>query len=207
LKSGRSENSLGPDHTLNESAVPEGSKCWQDIYRLSITSHRAKELVKQILASSRQTQAQERTTIEIAPLVEEALKLLRASLPTTIEIRPNIGSETGMALADPTEVHQALVNLCTNAAHAMEERGGVLQVSLGEVTIESGAHEGPADLKPGHYLRLIVCDTGDGIDPPNLERIFDPYFTTKAVGKGIGLGLAVVNGIVKRHEGAITVNS
>jgi signal transduction histidine kinase len=170
-------------------------------------SHRAKELVKQILASSRQTQAQERMTIEIAPLVEEALKLLRASLPTTIEIRPNIGSKKSVALADPTEVHQLLVNLCTNAAHAMEEKGGVLEISLSEVAIDSDAVAAPAGLKPGHYLRLTVSDTGRGIDPTILERIFDPYFTTKEVGKGSGLGLAVVHGIVKRHEGAITVNS
>jgi CheY-like chemotaxis protein len=112
-----------------------------------------------------------------------------------------------VALADPTEVHQLLVNLCTNAAHAMEEKGGVLEISLSEVAIDSDAVAAPAGLKPGHYLRLTVSDTGRGIDPTILERIFDPYFTTKEVGKGSGLGLAVVHGIVKRHEGAITVNS
>jgi PAS domain S-box-containing protein len=170
-------------------------------------SHRAKDLVKQILASSRQRHAQERTPLTIAPIVKETIKLLRASLPTTIEIRLNIESETGVVLADPTEVHQVLVNLCTNAAHAMEERGGLLEISLDEVTVDPDAVAAHGDLKPGQYLRLTVSDTGRGIDPTILERIFDPYFTTKEVGKGSGLGLAVVHGIVKRHEGAIMVNT
>jgi CheY-like chemotaxis protein len=170
-------------------------------------SLRAKDLVNQILASSRQRQSLERTPIEIASIIEEALKLLRASLPTTIEIRQNIGCEMSVALADPTEVHQVLVNLCTNAAHAMEDEGGVLEISLAELTIDPETAATTADLKPGDYLRLTVSDTGHGIDPTTLERIFDPYFTTKAVGKGSGLGLAVVHGIVKRHEGAIMVNS
>jgi PAS domain S-box-containing protein len=188
-------------------SVPGSSPTRHYLERVLKAAHRAKDLVSQILASSRQTQAQERMPIEIAPVIEEALKLLRASLPATIEIREDIGSEMGVALADPTEVHQVLVNLCTNAAHAMEDKGGLLEISLGEVTINLDADAVPADLKPGHYLRLTVSDTGHGIDPAILDRIFDPYFTTKEVGKGSGLGLAVVHGIAKRHEGAITVNS
>jgi two-component system, cell cycle sensor histidine kinase and response regulator CckA len=169
--------------------------------------HRAKDLVKQILASNRQKQSQERVPVEIAVVIKEALNLLRPSLPATIEILQNIGSETGMAFADPTEIHQVLVNLCTYAAHAMEEHGGVLELSLGEVTIDSEAGTAPAGLNPGPYLRLTVSDTGHGIDPAVLEKIFDPYFTTKEVGGGSGLGLAVVQGVVKRHEGAVTVSS
>jgi CheY-like chemotaxis protein len=114
---------------------------------------------------------------------------------------------SAFALADPTEVHQVLVNLCTNAAHAMEEQGGVLEISLDEVTVGAEAVAAAGDLKPGRYLRLTVRDTGHGIAPSSLDRIFDPYFTTKGVGKGSGLGLSVVRGIVKRHEGAIMVNS
>lgn len=168
---------------------------------------RAKDLVSQILASSRQRKTRERAPIEIAAVVDEALKLLRASLPTTIEMRKDLGNKKAMALADPTEVHQILVNLCTNAAHAMEEKGGVLAISLDETTLGAKAAAAAGGLKSGRYLRLTVADTGHGIAPAILDRIFDPYFTTKEVGKGSGLGLAVVQGIVKRHEGAITVSS
>ena len=188
-----------------------------DVSESSVTRHyleqvlnagqRAKDLVKQILASSRQQQSQERLPVEIAPVITEALKLLRASLPTTIEIRQHIVSGTDVALADPTEIHQVLVNLCTNAAHAMEERGGVLEVRLDEMTVDSDAAAALAELTPGPYLRLTVSDTGHGMDATTLERIFDPYFTTKELGRSTGLGLTVVHGIVKRHQGAITVNS
>jgi PAS domain S-box-containing protein len=170
-------------------------------------SHRARDLVKQILASSRQRQTRERTPTEITPIVKEAIKFLRASLPATIAISQSIGCKKDVALADPTEVHQLLINLCTNAAHAMEDKGGVLEIGLDDMTIDSDAVANPADLTPGRYLRVTVSDTGHGIDAATLERIFDPYFTTKEVGKGSGLGLAVVQGIVKRHQGAITVNS
>ena len=188
-----------------------------DVSESSVTRHyleqvlnagqRAKDLVKQILASSRQQQSQERLPVEIAPVITEALKLLRASLPTTIEIRQHIVSATDVALADPIEIHQVLVNLCTNAAHAMEERGGVLEVRLDEMTVDSDAAAALAELTPGPYLRLTVSDNGHGMDATTLERIFDPYFTTKELGRSTGLGLTVVHGIVKRHQGAITVNS
>jgi|GEM_PF-1117526 len=169
--------------------------------------HRAKELVRQILATSRLRKPQERARTQIAPIVKEALKLLRASLPATIEIRSNIETQTGGAMVDPTEVHQVVVNLCTNAFHAMEERGGVLEVSLAEVTIDEESNASLAGLRNGKYLRLTVGDTGHGIDPAIRERIFDPYFTTKEVGKGSGLGLAAVHGIMKNYGGAVTVES
>ncbi|MGO9375756.1 MAG: ATP-binding protein [Syntrophobacteraceae bacterium] len=168
---------------------------------------RAKDLVKQILVFSRMKRYQERVHVEIGPVIKDALKLLRASLPTTIVIRQNIEIETSTALADPTEIHQVLVNLCTNAAHAMEETGGVLEVSLTEVAIVSETAGTPPGLNPGHYLRLTVSDTGHGMDSATLEHIFDPYFTTKGVGKGSGLGLAVVHGILERHQGKIVVYS
>jgi len=144
--------------------------------------------------------------VEISSIVKEALKLLRATLPSSIEIRQNI--ENGVALADATQIHQVLVNLCTNAAHAMGDKG-ILEVSLSRVDLSKGdlADQSIVDLKSGPYLKLCVSDTGCGMDAATLERIFDPYFTTKEVGKGSGLGLAVVNGIVKRHDGAITVRS
>ena len=168
---------------------------------------RAKDLVQQILAFSRMKIHQERIPTAIQPLIVEALKLLRASLPSTIEIRQNISDEDGMVLGDATEIHQVLINLCTNAAQAMEEKGGVLEISLSEETIDSNAPGTPEGLSSGQYIRLTVCDTGHGMDPGILDRIFDPYFTTKEVGRGSGLGLAVVHGIVKNHGGAVTVSS
>ncbi len=169
-------------------------------------SVRATELVRQILAISRSTQEQEKIQIDISSIIKEALKLLRSSLPTSIEVRQNI--LMGVALADPTQIHQVLMNLCTNAAHAMDNEG-ILEVSLSPVDLNDGdlTDQSIPDLRPGPHLKLSVSDTGAGMDARTMERIFDPYFTTKEVGKGSGLGLAVVNGIVKRHEGAITVRS
>lgn len=138
-------------------------------------------------------------------IVKEAMKMLRASIPTTIDIRLNIASET-MVLADPTQIHQIVMNLCTNAYQAMKEKGGVLAVSLEEVEIGEDTYD-YAELSAGRYLKLAVGDTGCGIDPTIMENIFDPYFTTKELGDGTGLGLAVVHGIVKSHHGHITVYS
>ncbi|MGA3115424.1 MAG: PAS domain S-box protein [Syntrophobacteraceae bacterium] len=169
-------------------------------------SLRAKELIRQILTISRSAQEQQRILIDISLIIKEALKLLRSSLPTSVEIRQNI--RMGVALADPTQIHQVLMNLCTNAAHAMDDNG-ILEVRLSHVDLSESdlADQSIVDLKPGPHLRLTVSDTGCGMDASTMEHIFDPYFTTKEVGKGSGLGLAVVSGIVKRHEGAITVRS
>jgi PAS domain S-box-containing protein len=168
-------------------------------------ANRAKELVKPILAFSRQAE-QERLPTQIALIVKEALKMLRASLPSTIEMRENIVSKSTV-LADATQIHQVLLNLCTNAAHAMEEKGGVLEVGLLDVDLDTDFVAPYSDVRPGPYLRLAISDTGQGMDADTIERIFDPYFTTKPPGAGTGLGLSVVHGIVKSHGGLITVNS
>ncbi len=167
---------------------------------------RAGDLVKQILAFSRFTPRQEMIPVEIDAVAIEALKLLRSSLPTTIEIRQNI--ENGAAIANATQIHQVMLNLCTNAAHAMDGRG-VLEVSLSRVDLSESdlADQSIVDLEPGPHLKLCVSDTGSGMDAATLERIFDPYFTTREVGKGSGLGLAIVHGVIKRHGGAVTVRS
>ncbi len=167
---------------------------------------RAKDLVKQILAFGRYTKEQPKVPADIGVIVKEALKLLRASLPTTIEISQKV--ERGFVFADATQIHQVLINLCTNAAHAMDGKG-VIEISLARVYLsESSLASGSIiGLKPGAFLRLSVSDTGCGMDAETLQRIFDPYFTTKEVGKGSGLGLAVVLGIVKRHRGAVSVQS
>jgi PAS domain S-box-containing protein len=187
--------------------VPRFSPIQDYLQQVLKAGHRAKDLVKQILSFSRMHKCQERVPLEIAPIVNEALKLMRASLPTTIEIRQVIDTETAVVLADATEIHQVVVNLCTNAAQAMEETGGLLEVSLSEVVVVPEASGVPKDLNHGRYLRMTVSDTGHGMDPTILDRIFDPYFTTKPIGKGSGLGLAVVHGIVKRHQGAIDLRS
>ncbi len=168
---------------------------------------RAKELIKQILTFSRQSD-QELKPIQIQFLLKEAVKMLRASLPATIRIRQNIRAGTATILADPTQIHQVVMNLATNAAHAMHEKGGTLGIDLAEVTFDvreaSAIH---SDLQAGTYLKLSVGDTGHGIESSVLHRIFDPFFTTKEPGEGTGMGLAVVHGIVKSHGGVITVES
>jgi PAS domain S-box-containing protein len=171
-------------------------------------SARAADLVKRILAFSRQAERR-REPIPIVSVVKEAFKLLRPSLPSTIEIRDEISlsPEDGVIFADPTEIHQVLINLCTNAAHAMRASGGVLLVRLSYSAVDDCRHSPHPDLKPGRYVCLAVSDTGHGIDPAVMEKIFDPYFTTKMIGEGTGLGLSVVQGIVRTYGGAITVDS
>ena len=168
--------------------------------------HRAKDLVKQILAFSRKSE-QDKTVLSSTPIVEEVLKLLRASLPTTIEIKQNIEPNVDPIFADPTQIHQVIMNLCTNSAHAMEETGGILEVSLDNFELTAQSASQYPELHPGPYLKLSISDTGYGMDAATLNRIFDPYFTTKAQDKGTGMGLAVVHGIVKGHGGGIHVES
>ncbi len=169
-------------------------------------AERGRNLVTQILAFSRQGE-QKRQTVRLSPIVKECLKLLRASLPTTIDIRPAIRSEEAMALVDPTQIHQVIVNLCTNAAHAMHGKVGVLEISLSDVTLQEDVAGTHPDLHAGPYVELSVKDTGHGMGKEVLERIFDPFFTTKKQGRGTGLGLPVVYGIVKDHGGGIVVES
>ncbi|HCC53992.1 MAG TPA: hypothetical protein DEQ20_03575 [Desulfobulbaceae bacterium] len=165
---------------------------------------RAKELVAQILAFSRKAE-QQKQPLQISLIIKEALKMLRASLPATIEIKQEI-TANGLVLADPTQIHQVIMNLCTNAYQAMRETGGTLAVSLKEMIISEKDY-GYANLTPGKYLRLEVSDTGPGIPAEIQEKIFEPYFTTKKIGEGTGIGLAVVHGIIKSHHGHITVYS
>ena len=178
-----------------------------DLQQVVKATLRAKELVQQILAFSRQS-PKERKPLLPHLIVKEALKLLRASLPATIEIREEISPECGAILADPTQLHQIIMNLCTNAYQAMRETGGVLGVSLMKVTIgEEDKKVISSELTPGDYVLLEVSDTGCGMDHATLARIFEPYFTTKTKGEGTGLGLSVVHGIVKSYQGQITVYS
>ena len=167
---------------------------------------RARSLVGQILTFSRQTE-QERRPIELGLLVKEALKLLRASLPATIEIVQNISAEHGRVLADPSQMHQVVMNLCTNAAQAMHPDGGRLEVTLTALHLEDETAPQLGSLAPGPYVKLAVGDTGVGMSHQTMERIFDPFFTTRQRGGGTGLGLSMVHGIITGHGGAIRVYS
>lgn len=185
--------------------IPAESKAHEDMSQVLTAGKRAKALVSQILAFSRQANGKPKP-IQIAPIAKEAIKLLRATLPSTIEIRQNISQHTGTVNADTTQIHQCLMNLCTNALQAMDDRG-VLEISLINVELDEKFCAGIEDLTAGSYVRLTVRDTGRGMDKKTLKRIFDPFFTTKKPGKGTGMGLSVVHGIIKSHEGHITVQS
>ncbi len=186
--------------------LPEDSKGWADLQEVYNAANRARELVKQILSFSRQTEEEQKPVL-FQVLVKETLKLLRATIPATIEIRESICSACEAINANPSQMHQILMNLCTNAYYAMRDGGGILAVSLEEIEISPTNTIPTLDLQSGRYLRLEVSDNGSGIEEDKLERIFEPYYTTKPKDEGTGLGLSVVHGIVASHGGHITVYS
>lgn len=188
--------------TLEE--LPPESKPRRNLEQVHRAGMRAKDLVQQILAFSRQNKA-ERAAIRMGPIIREVMRLLRASLPTTIEIALSIQTERDGCVADAVQLHQVLMNLCTNAGHAMKQKGGRLEIRLEEAA-EGGAGV-PGSLKGGPWLRLSVSDTGHGMEQCVMDRVFEPFFTTKPIGEGTGLGLSVAHGIVKGHGGEITVTS
>ncbi|MHC1743654.1 MAG: response regulator [Syntrophobacteraceae bacterium] len=166
---------------------------------------RARDLVSQILAFSRM-QEKIRAPLTVGPIIKESIQLLRSSLPANIEIKSHIRTNRPV-LADATEVHQVVMNLCTNAYHAMQGHGGELRIDLEAVTVNPDDAPSDVELRSGDYVQLTVSDTGNGISPAVIDRIFEPYFTTKSKTQGTGLGLAVVHGIVKNHQGSISVRS
>jgi CheY-like chemotaxis protein len=169
-------------------------------------ARRAVDLVRQIMAFSRQ-EGQTRTQVHVQDIVKEALKLLRATIPSTIEIKTSLNSGIHPVLADPTSIHQIMVNLCTNAWHSMKDRPGRLEVKLENIRVDADFARLNPTLNDGTYVRMSISDTGHGMDQSVVARIFEPFFTTKAPGEGTGLGLAVVHGIMKNHDGAILVHS
>jgi PAS domain S-box-containing protein len=186
--------------------VPRDSVGWHNLERILAASQRARDLVRQILTFYRH-RTSERQPILLHTLVKEVLILLRASLPTSLEIRESIDKSAGSVRADPTQMHQVLMNLCTNAEHAMRETGGVLTVKVEALEVDNPRAAAHADLQPGSYVRLSVQDTGCGMTPETLQRIFDPFFTTKQVSEGTGMGLTVVRNIIVDHGGAVMVTS
>lgn len=194
---------LGYAEIASDSVV-KGSKAQDYMKEVIKASMRATELVQQILTFSRQTES-ECIAFRMDTIVKEALGLLRPTLPSSIEIKEDINP--GMIKADPTQIHQVVMNLCTNAYHAFGEDGGTLSVSLSTIEIDKELAAQHRHLPLGPAMKLTVSDTGCGMDDVVLERIFDPYFSTKEKGQGTGLGLSVVHGIVKSHDGAVTVSS
>jgi PAS domain S-box-containing protein len=185
--------------------VPEDSPFKDSLHNIYTSALRAQSLVKQILTFSRQ-ESSELILMKMQPIVKEALKLIRSTIPTTIEIIQEINPDCGVIKADPTQIHQIVMNLATNAYHAMEETGGELKVSLKEMEFGTLDLINP-DMVPGVYACLTIADPGVGMDKTLTDKIFDPFFTTKAVGKGTGMGLSVVHGIVISMNGAIQVYS
>jgi len=212
---------------MTKDDVPEQSRISNYLNGIIKAGKRAKDLVMQILTFCRGAE-QERRMIYIHLIIKETLKLLRAAIPATIEIRENIDSQSGAVMADATQIHQIIMNLCTNAYHAMRKTGGILEVTLSPVQIEPAntgenyysppagtndylplleSTENYPNIPAGNYVKLTVSDTGHGMTAEILKRIFDPYFTTKKVGEGTGLGLSVVHGIIKSYNGHIAVRS
>ncbi len=177
------------------------------VAQILAASSRARELIKQILAFSRRG-VQEKILLNLKPVVKETAQFLKSTLPSSIEVRQHIAPDSPPLLADPTQMQQILMNLCTNAAHAMEDtEGGVIEIRLEPARLSAQELRFQPDVEPGLFVHLTVADSGCGIPPEHRERIFDPYFTTKPAGKGTGLGLAVVHGIVQHHGGFIRVES
>lgn len=185
--------------------MPPGS--WQDnLNAVLVAAQRAKDMVRQILTFSRKG-SPIRKPFRLQPLIKSAIKLLRSLLPASIEIRQNIDMACGPVLADATQIHQVIMNLCANACHAMQEKGGILEISLSEVKLIKDHDYQTVILPAGDFLLLTLKDTGHGMEKEVLERIFEPYFTTKSESEGTGMGLSVVHGIVKGHDGAIIAQS
>ena len=186
--------------------VSEGSASHRSLKRVITACHRAKDLVNQILTFSRQKE-EEKKPVKIKLILKEILHLLRASLPSTIDFRASYKKNSAMIMADPTQIHQIIMNLCTNAGHAMKDRGGILFVTLEDVELGEEAFCLSQKIVPGPYVKLAVKDSGAGMEKKVMDRIFEPYFTTKEKGEGTGLGLSVVHGIVSSYGGCITVSS
>lgn len=197
---------IGYTEIALDDELPVDSPARRSLNQVLIAAYRARDLVKQILTFSRQS-ASQKAILDLIPIVEEVLRLMRASLPANIEIRHEFHGEKFEIIGDPTHVHQILTNLCTNAGYAIRKEGGVLSILLRTVEYNFSESEILKNISPGKYVKLTVEDTGPGIDKAIIEKIFNPFFTTKPKEEGTGLGLSVVHGIVKEHGGDISVDS
>ena len=185
--------------------VPEKNPAHLNLKEINIASKRGKNIVGQLLSFSRK-RALERKPVHIIPIIKDSLNLLRATIPTSIDIRQNIQTADDTVLADPTQIHQIMMNLVANSSHAIEAEG-VIEIGIDNIVLNEETCTHYTGLTPGNYIKVEVRDTGQGIDPEVMDRIFEPYFTTKEIDQGSGIGLSVVHGIVKSHNGAIRVES
>ncbi|MBN2039315.1 MAG: response regulator [Spirochaetes bacterium] len=202
-------NILSPIMVYTEMSLmdlPDTNTLKNNLTEIYKASERARDLIKQILTFSRQKH-EERKPVTMSIILDEVFKLIRPSLPSTIEISLNIETKSDIVFADPTQIHQILLNLCTNASYAMKEKGGKLEIRLISEYLDAYAVKRLNNLIPGYYVKLIISDTGIGMNDDIQKRIFEPYFTTKSPGEGTGLGLAVIHGIVKSMNGDIQVKS
>ena len=186
--------------------LPARSRPRGDLEEALQAAHRAKDLVKQILVFSRQS-GRERAPMYLHIIAREAIKLLRATLPSNIEIVDSVETNSGASVANAAQMHQVIMNFCTNAAQAMKKRGGRLEVRVSDMQVDERLAATHPKLHVGPYVRIAVSDTGHGMAPAVLARVFDPFFTTKGPGEGTGMGLAVVHGIISDHDGAVTAES
>lgn len=186
--------------------VPRWNPLHQNLEEARKACLRAKYMVEQVQTFSQETEPK-MTPTRVIPTIEETIKFLRSSIPSTVEIRHDILSDSDTTIADPIQINQVLISLCTNSAYAMRENGGTLGISLENVILDEETAASYDDLPAGSYMRITVSDTGHGIEPDALNRIFDPYFTTKEPGEGTGMGLAVARGIIRNHNGTIRAYS
>ena len=186
--------------------MPERNPAYFNLKEIIKAGLRAKDIVRQLLTFCHKTEHRPKA-MHLIPAFEDVLRFVRATIPATIEIRHEISATEDTILSESTVIYQIMMNLCSNAAQAMENTGGTITIGLQNVQIEEGAQAVPSALASGKFIQLTVTDTGPGIEPGIINRIFDPYFTTKRVGKGTGMGLAVVQGISKNQGGTVCVQS
>jgi len=186
--------------------TPEWHSTRSGLEEIRKAALRAKEVVRQLLDSSQPTK-HKREPVSVGALIQASVRLIRSSMPATVEIRQDIDQESGIVEADPTQINEVFINLCTNAADAMAENGGVLEVAVKRKTVDAEQAAPLGLIEPGSYISLMVKDTGCGMNVETVSRIFDPYFTTKEFGKGTGMGLSLAHGIVRNYDGTIIVDS
>ncbi len=186
--------------------IPEENPAHRNLKEIRTASLRAKNVVQQLLSFNRDT-AKDKKPLNLTPVIKESVRLIQATLPSSINIKQNIRLAADTVLADPTQIRQIIINLCANAAHAMQQKGGVLEINTENMDLPHEEMNQYPDFTLGKYAKITVSDTGPGIAPEIKDRIFDPYFTIKEIGEGTGIGLSVVHGIVKSHDGTITIKS
>lgn len=184
----------------------KGSSVWQNLTQVKAAGNRAKKLVTQILAFSRQSESS-RQPLDVAPVIRETLKMLRTTLPSSVNIKQNIGAGSFTIMAEPAQFHRVLMKLCLNAVAAMSDQNGILEVDLGTIEIKADDMDKYDNIAAGRYLNLTISDTGRGMDQATIDRVFEPFFTTREKTVGTGMGLAVVHGIVQSYQGCITITS